>query len=95
MQLLLAFSALLSAAPLLTSALPAPAPLPTPPGIPSASTAQSQLNSLTVAARGSSSGYSRDVSIRVLRVRARNADKDLQEFNHWITISGFVHLRSR
>lgn len=60
MQLLLAISALLSAAPLLTQALPAPAPVPTPPGIPTASTARSQLNSLTVAARGSSDGYSRD-----------------------------------
>ncbi|GME33153.1 Secreted protein [Neofusicoccum parvum] len=60
MQLLLAVSALLSAAPLLTQALPAPAPVPTPPGIPTASTARSQLNSLTVAARGSSDGYSRD-----------------------------------
>lgn len=56
MQLILALSALLGAA----LALPAPAPLPTPPGIPSASTARSQLNGLTVAARGSSSGYSRD-----------------------------------
>jgi hypothetical protein len=33
----------------------------TPPGIPSKATAQSQLNGLTVAAEGSSSGYSRDL----------------------------------
>jgi hypothetical protein len=33
----------------------------TPPGIPSAATARSQLSSLTVAADGSSSGYSRDL----------------------------------
>ncbi|MFG1842914.1 HNH endonuclease family protein [Micromonospora sp. NPDC049175] len=33
----------------------------TPPGIPSKATAQSQLNALTVAAQGSSSGYSRDL----------------------------------
>ncbi|MEH1099698.1 HNH endonuclease family protein [Micromonospora sp. CPCC 205561] len=33
----------------------------TPPGIPSKSTAQSQLNALTVAAHGSMAGYSRDL----------------------------------
>ncbi|KAK7512927.1 uncharacterized protein IWZ02DRAFT_457967 [Phyllosticta citriasiana] len=47
----------------LSSALLSPvlvAALPTPPGIPSASTAKSELSGLTVAARGSSSGYSRD-----------------------------------
>ncbi|SNT30000.1 Protein of unknown function [Asanoa hainanensis] len=33
----------------------------TPPGIPSTASAQSQLNALTVAAEGSSSGYSRDL----------------------------------
>ncbi|MFC3499821.1 HNH endonuclease family protein [Micromonospora krabiensis] len=33
----------------------------TPPGIPSKATAQSQLNALTVAAQGSTSGYSRDL----------------------------------
>ncbi|WP_439427762.1 HNH endonuclease family protein [Micromonospora sp. LA-10] len=33
----------------------------TPPGIPSKSTAQSQLNALTVAAQGSTAGYSRDL----------------------------------
>ncbi|MGA5304600.1 HNH endonuclease family protein [Nucisporomicrobium flavum] len=33
----------------------------TPPGIPSAATAQSKLNALTVAAQGSTSGYSRDL----------------------------------
>ncbi|MBL7257665.1 HNH endonuclease family protein [Paractinoplanes lichenicola] len=42
----------------LVAAAPASA---TPPNIPSATTAQSQLNSLTVAAQGSSSGYSRDL----------------------------------
>ncbi|MEU8182055.1 DUF1524 domain-containing protein [Micromonospora sp. NPDC049047] len=40
------------------SAQPASA---TPPGIPSKATAQSQLNALTVATEGSSSGYSRDL----------------------------------
>lgn len=39
----------------------APMPMPTPPGIPSASSATTQLNGLTVAAIGSSSGYSRDL----------------------------------
>ncbi|WP_374558810.1 DUF1524 domain-containing protein [Micromonospora sp. RHAY321] len=33
----------------------------TPPGIPSKSTAQSQLNALTVATQGSTTGYSRDL----------------------------------
>ncbi|MFG1918384.1 DUF1524 domain-containing protein [Micromonospora sp. NPDC048898] len=33
----------------------------TPPGIPSKATAQSQLNALTVASQGSTSGYSRDL----------------------------------
>ncbi|MGC5310000.1 GmrSD restriction endonuclease domain-containing protein [Micromonospora zamorensis] len=33
----------------------------TPPGIPSKATAQSQLNALTVATQGSTSGYSRDL----------------------------------
>ncbi|WFE98783.1 HNH endonuclease family protein [Micromonospora sp. WMMD964] len=41
-----------------TNAQPASA---TPPGIPSKATAQSQLNALTVAAQGSTSGYSRDL----------------------------------
>ncbi|KAK8205934.1 secreted protein [Phyllosticta capitalensis] len=59
MQLLLALgSALLT--PMLAAALPAPAPQPSPPGIPSELTARSELSALTVAARGSSSGYSRD-----------------------------------
>ncbi|GAA2796025.1 HNH endonuclease family protein [Saccharopolyspora taberi] len=40
-----------------TAAFPAGA---TPPGIPSKSTAQSELNALTVAAEGSMTGYSRD-----------------------------------
>lgn len=41
--------------------LAAPAPLPTPPNIPSPSTAAAELAELTVAAQGSSSGYSRDL----------------------------------
>ena len=40
------------------TAVPADA---TPPGIPSKATAQSQLNGLTVASEGSTSGYSRDL----------------------------------
>jgi hypothetical protein len=40
------------------AAVPAQA---TPPGIPSKASAQSQLNALTVAAEGSTSGYSRDL----------------------------------
>ncbi|WP_433230074.1 HNH endonuclease family protein [Micromonospora sp. CA-248260] len=43
------------------SALSAGAAAATPPGIPSKATAQSQLNALTVAAEGSTSGYSRDL----------------------------------
>ncbi|GAA1268923.1 HNH endonuclease family protein [Saccharothrix xinjiangensis] len=43
----------------LTLSLATPA-LATPPGIPGTSTAQAELNALTVAAEGSSSGYSRD-----------------------------------
>ncbi|MBM2615940.1 HNH endonuclease [Actinoplanes sp. LDG1-06] len=42
----------------LVAAAPASA---TPPNIPSATTAQSQLNALTVATQGSASGYSRDL----------------------------------
>ena len=48
---------------LATAALSATAVTPalaTPPGIPSKSTAQSQLNALTVAAEGSMTGYSRE-----------------------------------
>lgn len=37
-----------------------PAPQPSPPGVPSASTAQSELESLTVATQGSQDGYDRD-----------------------------------
>jgi hypothetical protein len=48
----------LSAAALLAVASPAAA---TPPGIPSKATAQSQLNALTVAAQGSTAGYSREL----------------------------------
>ncbi|KAJ5318189.1 hypothetical protein PENANT_c052G05517 [Penicillium antarcticum] len=47
--------------PLLSTAVPVPEPAPSPPGIPSASTAKSELASLTVAAQGSQSGYSRDL----------------------------------
>ena len=36
-------------------------PAPTPPDIPSASTARTELNALTVAAQGSQDGYSRDL----------------------------------
>ncbi|KAJ6130917.1 hypothetical protein N7512_003697 [Penicillium capsulatum] len=39
--------------------LPAPEPKPSPPGIPSPSTAQKELESLTVAAQGSQDGYDR------------------------------------
>jgi hypothetical protein len=46
----------------LGAVLLAPSPASaTPPGIPSAATAQSQLNALTVATQGSMSGYSRDL----------------------------------
>ncbi|MBQ0906746.1 HNH endonuclease family protein [Micromonospora sp. U21] len=51
-------AALASAGLVGVSAQPASA---TPPGIPSKATAQSQLNALTVAAQGSTSGYSRDL----------------------------------
>ncbi|OCK83716.1 hypothetical protein K432DRAFT_254752, partial [Lepidopterella palustris CBS 459.81] len=44
-----------------TSALPAPAPVPSPPGIPSTTTAENELASLTVAPQGSQSGYSRSL----------------------------------
>lgn len=60
----LGFAALVVAAP---APIPAPnpvaepAPMPTPPGIPSKSSATSQLNSLTVASSGSGSGYDRDL----------------------------------
>jgi hypothetical protein len=43
----------------LTAALAATPASATPPGIPSKSTAQLQLNALTVAAQGSMAGYSR------------------------------------
>ncbi|RHZ58057.1 hypothetical protein CDV55_106375 [Aspergillus turcosus] len=55
----LLLAALLSTS--LVTAIPAPFALPTPPGIPSAATAESELAALTVAAQGSSSGYSRDL----------------------------------
>lgn len=56
-NLLLLLTPLLLISPIL--ALPAPAPQPSPPNIPSTSTAKSTLASLTVAAQGSQSGYSR------------------------------------
>lgn len=46
---------------LLTITQAAPAPAPSPPGVPSASTAKSELAALTVAAQGSQDGYSRDL----------------------------------
>src|SRR3712207_2845388 len=47
---------------LATTLLTAPTPAAaTPPGIPSKATAQSRLNALTVAAQGSTSGYSREL----------------------------------
>lgn len=49
--------AILAFAPLMLVA----SPVPTPPGIPSGSTAKSQLAALTVAPLGSSTGYSRDL----------------------------------
>jgi hypothetical protein len=44
----------------LQPALIAGLPAPSPPGVPSASTAKSELAALTVAAQGSQDGYSRD-----------------------------------
>ncbi|KAJ5150337.1 uncharacterized protein N7482_010795 [Penicillium canariense] len=43
----------------LVASLPAPEPAPSPPGVPSASTARSELAALTVAPQGSQDGYSR------------------------------------
>lgn len=57
MKALMVFS-FLTATPLV-HALAAPAPAPSPPGVPSASTAKSELASLTVATQGSQDGYSR------------------------------------
>ncbi|MEU8284103.1 HNH endonuclease family protein [Micromonospora sp. NPDC048905] len=54
----MAIAALVSAAFSVTGATPASA---TPPAIPSKATAQSQLNALTVALEGSTSGYSLDL----------------------------------
>ncbi|WP_433314279.1 HNH endonuclease family protein [Micromonospora sp. CA-269861] len=54
----IAVTALAGACLAVVSAQPA---LATPPGIPSKATAQSQLNALTVATQGSTSGYSRDL----------------------------------
>jgi Protein of unknown function (DUF1524) len=53
--------ALVTATVLALSGLVAAPARATPPGIPSLSTAQSALNSLTVAAEGSMTGYSRDL----------------------------------
>jgi len=50
-------AALLAAA----TAVPATAAHATPPGIPSKATAQAELNALTVATQGSTTGYSRDL----------------------------------
>jgi hypothetical protein len=52
---------LASAILVLASLTAAEAAAATPPNIPSASTAQAELNALTVAAEGSSTGYSRDL----------------------------------
>jgi hypothetical protein len=46
---------------LIAATAPAAPAAATPPGIPSRATAQSQLDGLTVAAQGSTSGYSRDL----------------------------------
>jgi hypothetical protein len=46
---------------LIAAIAPAAPAAATPPGIPSKATAQSQLDGLTVAAQGSTSGYSRDL----------------------------------
>ncbi|OOQ88924.1 hypothetical protein PEBR_09859 [Penicillium brasilianum] len=54
-----ALIALLALQPAIISALPAPEPIPSPPGVPSASTARSELAALTVAPQGSQDGYSR------------------------------------
>lgn len=54
-----ALIALLALQPAIIAALPAPEPIPSPPGVPSASTARSELAALTVAPQGSQDGYSR------------------------------------
>ncbi|CEJ59844.1 Putative Secreted protein [Penicillium brasilianum] len=54
-----ALIALLALQPAIIAALPAPEPFPSPPGVPSASTARSELTALTVAPQGSQDGYSR------------------------------------
>ncbi|KAJ5382051.1 uncharacterized protein N7496_004479 [Penicillium cataractarum] len=59
-QLSQALIAVLALRPAMIAALPAPEPVPSPPGVPSASTARSELAALTVAAQGSQDGYSRD-----------------------------------
>ena len=57
-----ALAALVALVASLTLAVAAPSPTGAlPPGIPSAATAQSQLNALTVRAEGSLTGYSRDL----------------------------------
>jgi hypothetical protein len=50
---------LLALQPALIAGLPAPEPVPSPPGVPSASTAKSELAGLAVASQGSQEGYSR------------------------------------
>ncbi|KAJ5462092.1 uncharacterized protein N7458_003644 [Penicillium daleae] len=50
---------LLALQPALIAGLPAPEPVPSPPGVPSASTAKSELAGLAVAPQGSQEGYSR------------------------------------
>ena len=59
-RLILASAVLVLTAVLAPLAVASPAGA-TPPNIPSAATAQAELNALTVAAEGSSSGYSRDL----------------------------------
>ena len=59
-RLILASAVLVLTAVLAPFAVASPAGA-TPPNIPSAATAQAELNALTVAAEGSSSGYSRDL----------------------------------
>jgi hypothetical protein len=54
-------SAVSALAGVLAAALTVTPAAATPPGIPSKATAQAQLNALTVAAQGSTAGYSRDL----------------------------------
>ncbi|KAI5857485.1 hypothetical protein GGS23DRAFT_600818 [Durotheca rogersii] len=65
MKFSFALGALLSAGAALAAPVPAPVaepmPMPTPPGIPSASTARSQLNGLTVGTNVDDGGYNRNL----------------------------------